>query len=574
MRTLAFGIVLLAVSNAIYGQSIANPTKDHPPLDIPLVLSGNFAELRTGHFHSGLDFKTQGVIGKRVYSIAEGYISRIKVQSIGYGKSLYISHPDGRTSVYGHLDRYIPAIDRYVKAFQYRNQTHELDIYPTKEDFPLKAGELIGYSGNTGSSAGPHLHFEIRNTHTQEPVNALKNGFTIGDNIPPKINAVFLYNYSSSGTGRLPLARKEFALDQTGDTAVLKHKGPVLVRGCIGIGIETWDILDGAPNHCGIYSIKLFAAGELIYHFLADHFNFNETRYLNAHTDYSLGITNKRKTHNLFVKPNEKLSMNKHALNSGLIDVEPGESYPVVIEIKDVHNNSRVVVFKLEGSGTSSVLRLSGETDEKTVFRWKEDNYFTNHALELKVPAYSLYEDTRFTYTKKPRAHQTFPVVHSIHTPEVPLHIPAELKIAPDSVSPSMLAKTAIYLLDKDDKPVFVGGEYKQGRIVSRISEFGRFILETDSIAPVIRPVNHTSGADLSKSTSIRFQLEDNLSGISEYQGYIDNKWALFEYDSKNSLLFYEFDKERLTHGLLHELELYIRDKAGNTSIFHSTFLW
>lgn len=568
---LSFLILFLNQFLPVYSQN--PPLPDIPPLEIPLVLSGNFAELRSGHFHSGIDFKTQGVTGKRVFSIAEGYVSRIKIQTNGYGKSIYINHPDGRTSVYAHLDTYAPEFDKYLKQRQYANQTQEIDLYPAAGELKVQRGQVLGTSGNTGSSAGPHLHFEIRNTASQEPLNALKNGFKIQDNTPPQVRSIFLYHYSSMDSDRMPVARKEYTLEKFSDTLFLKGKAKIETGGIIGIGTEAFDLLDGASNRCGIYSLKLFVAEELRYHFLADRFSFNETKYVNAHTDYSLKITSQRNSHNLFVKPNEKLSMTRFVSENGILHVEPEKEYRVLIEVLDVHGNKSLVSFIIKGTGNPGQMQPV-QKNAGIVFHWKKENFYSDYHIRLHLPAGSLYENTMFMYSRKDNLKSIYPFEHHIHTAEVPLHRSADLSIRVDTIPEELLTRAGIYRIDEKGRLQYAGGSISDGFITARISEFGRYVIEADTVPPMIKPLGFSSGANLSGAGQLKFMIEDSLSGISGYKGFIDNEWVLFEYDPKNKLLVYEFDKERVKQGTNHELELYISDRAGNNSVFHTTFTW
>ncbi len=539
------------------------------PLDIPLYLSGNFAELRSTHFHSGLDFKTQGVTGKKVYSVAEGYVSRIKVQSNGYGFSVYVNHPSGHTSVYAHLLNYSEKIGEYVKAYQYRNRRFELDIYPGKDELPVARGEVIGLSGNSGSSGGPHLHFELRKSSNQHPVNPLSYNFEVTDRIPPRVYNLYLYAIQGQGRDRLTGPARRIPLIKKGNVYVPAGGLIPEAGGQIGLGGEVYDFTDGSPNRCGVWSIKTFLDQDLRYHFQTDEFSFAESRYIHAHTDPSLKEKENKRVHLLFLKPNNSLSLYRVKENDGLMEVLPGDTSQIRIEIRDFH-----------GNGTNIELRIAGKQVEPSqplgnLFRWYEVNSFQNENLSLRIPAGSLYENTEFSYSVKALPNPLHPFVHSLHREEVPLHKSAELSLRVENLPAGKEGKLCIVKLSDKNEVGYMGGEYDgRGFVRAAIREFGDFTLGIDSIAPLIIPLDTRNTADLRNKEEIRFQIRDDLSGIEEYSGTLDGKWVLFEFDAKNDLLRYAFDPERIEKGKDHTLILKVTDRKGNVSQYEKIIQW
>lgn len=571
-----YGLLLLLICliPKLLSQSLNNLPGFILPVDIPVYLSGSFAELRTDHFHSGIDIKTQGVIGKPLYSIGRGYVSRIKVQTGGYGKSIYIQHPGGYTSVYGHLSAYNEHIDSYVKKYQYKNKTHTLDIYPAVNELSVEQGSLIGWSGNTGSSAGPHLHFEIRETASQYPMNVLKFGYDITDNVAPRISNFYIYTFEGEGKRRTIASRKKTGLTLEGNTYHLNSGDTLSTSMPVSFGLEVYDFMNGTSNRYGIYNIKMYVNQELTYHFQADRFSFAETRYINAHLDYALRKRSGEKVQLLFKKPNNRLSMYKILQNEGIILPKKNEPMEINIQIGDYSGNVRNVVFFLKKDDVNSGL-ASQKNKTGSFFEWDVQNSYENHLIKVMIPAGSLYEDTQFNYIRTDRDNQFHPWYHNVHNNEVPLHLPMKLSICLDGIPDDLLPKTFIAGYDEKGNPVFEGGSIKKDKwITVETRNFGQFGIEIDTISPQIIPINFRKNEDLSGLTELRFIIRDNLSNIGSYKAFIDNQWALFEYDPKNDLLTYTFDQQRIVKGREHEIEIYVEDGRGNQAVFHSGFTW
>ncbi|MEZ5072600.1 MAG: M23 family metallopeptidase [Bacteroidales bacterium] len=283
MPKLTYLFVFLYISPLLQAQS---QTAYQAPLDLPLYLSGNFGELRSDHFHSGIDIKTQGRTGHPVRAISDGQVSRIKVQASGYGKSIYIAHPDGKTSVYGHLDSYRDDIAAYVRDMQYKQQSQEVDLYPEAGRFPIMQGEQIALSGNSGSSGGPHLHFEIRQTANQNPTNVLSYGFPIADHLAPRFRSLHVIPCSGDGDTEVETGMRSFSLVSEGNNFSPGQGRQIPASGCVTLGVEVFDYLDGSSNRCGIHTLDLYVDDELSFHYAMDEFSFAETRYINAHLLY------------------------------------------------------------------------------------------------------------------------------------------------------------------------------------------------------------------------------------------------------------------------------------------------
>ncbi len=326
-----------------------------------------------------------------------------------------------------------------------------------------------------------------------------------------------------------------------------------------------YDFLDNSPNRCGIYSIELFVNSELIYFFKTDEFSFSESRYINSHTDYSLRIDEKKHVHRLFKLPNNSLSMEKFDLNEGVIKFETGKKYSIKILIEDVTGNKSELDFEVQGGPPSS--KIIEGTNKKNILKWDEENLISNHIFKFSIPKGGLYEDAEINYSRTQNTNSEHEFIHKIGDPRIPLHSSADLYISTNGIEKELLSKICIISIDEENVKNYIGGIVDdEGWMKVKIREFGNFTIDIDTIAPEIQKLKST--------TSLKFMVKDDLSGIAKYEGFIDNNWALFEYDPKKDLISYYYDKDRLKMGVNHEIELYVTDNKGNTALLHSSFFW
>lgn len=569
-RTVLFLFIQLLVIQ-LFGQSAP---QYHPPLKIPMYLSGNFGEIRSDHFHSGIDIKTQGTTGHHVSAIESGYISRIKVQANGYGFSIYLAHPDGNTSVYGHLNRYREDIESYVKNIQYQRQAHQVDIYLKPGEFPVDKGDFIAYSGNTGGSMGPHLHFEIRNSATQHPVNVLNYGFDIGDNIAPRFQRLCIYPLGENSRVNGSTDKQFFELVYDQGMYTIPWGTKMELSGKIGIGVEVFDFLDGAGNRCGIYTLEGFLDELSFYQHKMEEFSFSESRYVNAHIDYGEKMNSGRKYQRLYRLPNDKLSIYGKLENNGVLDVGESGIYTIQVFATDVAGNKSKVSFKLKGvKGPSASADIAKSYE--VYMKYNESSLFENKLVNVEIPANALYENLEFHYSESPAVKGLLSETYHIHEIGTPLHKAFTLSVKAPDVAPELRSKLVFVTFDaKEEKFSSSGGSFIKGKLVASMKHFGDYAISLDTIAPEIIPLNGSGQEKQSGRKSLRFKIKDDLSDIERYEAYIDNRWALFEYDPKNDLLSYTFDGERISKNARHELELYVSDSQGNVNLYHTSFTW
>ncbi len=570
MRRYILIILVQSFIIQIFGQS---DISFHPPLKIPMYLSGNFGEIRSDHFHSGIDIKTQGITGHHVYSIEEGFISRIKVQANGYGKSIYITHPNGYTSVYGHLDKYRDDIAKYVETLQYKRRSFMVNLYLKPDQFLIGKGDFIAFSGNSGSSSGPHLHFEIRSANNQHPTNVLQYGFDIVDNISPKFISLHIEPLSTDShvngsADKLAIANVK---DKGGYT--VPYGTNIKAFGTIGISVEVFDYLNGASNRCGVYTLDFFADNELIYSHKMDEFSFSETRYINAHIDYGERIRSGLKIHRLYRLPNDRLRIYAGKAGNNALKIEEDKVYNMRVVATDVAGNSSTLNFRVTGQERLSPSKHLPAGFVKTM-KYNVSNTFVQKEVSVEIPSNALYQDLDFTFKESSQRKESLTPVFQLASPEVPVHAPYVLSIKTSVSDPNLLEKLLLIGFNDENEIEPEGGEYQNGAVTTTLRSFGSYTLALDTIAPRITPVNGPMTGNITGKKSLKFIIQDDLSGIEKYEGYIDNRWVLFEYDLKNDVIIYTFDNERITNGTNHELELFVSDAKGNVNLFHTTFTW
>lgn len=559
-KTIIFTLLLI-VSNIIKAQELFPKGYFRSPVGIPIYLAGNFGELRPNHFHAGIDIKTQGKEGYKIYAAADGFVSRVKISPWGYGKTIYIDHPNGYTTVYAHLKLFKGEIAKKTKELQLKNKTWAIDEYFTDTVLPVKKGDIIALSGNSGSSGGPHLHFEIRETKSEHPVNPLFFGFKITDNIKPLIKSIALYPISDTSHINARKEMQRFLITGSNGNYKLLNQNSIKVYGNFGIGIETIDKLNGTSNRNGIYSITLINNNDTIFHSEMSEFSFDETRYLNALIDYETKIKDNIRIQKSFIEPNNKLSIYKKTINNGIINLNKGDKTNLTYIVKDSYGNTSTVNFSVQENN----YKLPTVTNQyDTLFKYKNHNEFYDKEFKFTIPENCLYNDLPFTYNIKDSLWKALSPTYYVCDEYTPLHDYAEVAIKVGRLSDSLRDKAVIVRVNRKGKFSSIGGEWKSNYLTAKTKYFGGFSVLLDTQPPTIKPINIYNGKNMVNNSGIIIKIGDNLSGIKTYNGYIDNKWIIMEYDAKKARLSHTF--EDITPGE-HEFKLEVIDGVGNKNI-------
>jgi len=533
------------------------------PMDIPIILSGTFGELRSNHFHSGIDIKTQQREGLNIYATAAGYVSRIKISNWGYGKAVYITHPNGYTTVYGHLKKFNTKIETYLKKKQYEKESFSIQLFPKADKLVITKGEIIAFSGSTGGFVGPHLHYEIRKTADAIPINPMLFGLRVADHKRPSINT--LYAYPLSPEAQVHQSGKPVKINFTPqkDGTFLADK--VVANGTIGFGINAFDRQDGALNKNGIYSLELRLNGRKIYQHHVEKFAFSESKYINLHIDYTHYAKNKQRIQKCFIEPNNKLSIyDKQFPELGYIEVEDAQSYTVDIIAKDLDGNETKLTIPILGKNAPIKLpKIENITDYP--IEAKAFNKFIKEGVTVAFPKNTFYEDIHLDF--KVNADGST----QIHKPFVPLDKSFTLTFDVSKYTDEQREHLFIAYYNKGKYPRYSSTVKKETSFYTKTKKLGKYALLSDFKAPTVTPNNFKNEQWLSKFRYLKINIKDDLAGIKSYRGEIDGEWILLEWNLKKGYLVYDFNDKKLS-GTKHQLKVKVTDNANNTKTYSATF--
>ena len=513
-----------------------------PPFDFPITFSGNFGEIRANHFHGGLDFKTGGTIGKPVRALADGYISRIRVTH-GSGYVLDVAYDNGYSTINRHLSAFVGDVARRVEDLQYEKESWEVEITPEPDEYPVKAGQIIALSGNTGYSFGPHLHLDMIETATDEYIDPLPFFMNkVKDKTAPRAEGIMLFPQPGKGVVEGKQTRRAFPAHPT---------KPITAWGLIGAGIRAYDYMDGVQNKYGVKTVILEVDGEEVFRSTVDRFAYEENRYINSwtHGQYMKS----------FIEPGNRLRMLQASNgNRGLVEINEERPYRFVYTLSDALGNTSKVRFTVQGQKTTIA---PVEHREKYALKWDKVNYLQEPGLELVIPKGMLYDDVLLNYSVRADSGD-IAFTYQLNDTRIPMHNACDLRIGLRRRPVEDVTKYYVAGVTARGGKYRIGGKYEDGVMKVRIRDLGTYTVAVDTVPPVITPVNQ---AQWGRTGKIIFKAKDKETGINTYRGTIDGKYALFgKPNSISGNLVCELDPKHVEKGGKHVVEMTVTDGCGN----------
>lgn len=552
-----FSFVLTICISISYSQdSLHSDTKlnlkEHPPLEIPLRYSGTYGELRPNHFHAGVDLKTQGREGFPVYAVEDGFLSRIKVETGSYGKVIYLDHPElSKTTVYAHLNRFSPKIQSYIKGEQYLHQTYGIQRYLRPFQIPVKKGEIIGYSGNTGNSFGPHLHFEVRDRESEEPINPLQFGLEAADNDPPTIQGFYLYESEEPQVVTTFENRTMIALKTLKERIHYSATDTINVQGYYSFGIQSFDRLDLSANKNGWYRLELMRNDSLISELTIDRFNFTENPLINRSIDYQFYETSNNRVLLTTKEASNPLGFFKNSPSTELFKAEVGKIDDWKLTLSDYSGNTSRIHWTTKGvQGVKKMAMSFG-------------NLTTNQSVNNQLLEAQLIAVENSIYSTEGLEFLLSGDTLSIRPKDVLVRNPLLLKIIAKEIKQKPSWLSYAYLGQIGKKGTNFIRKVESDTLSITLRNTGDFHFAYDSIAPVVTPRNFSSGQAINGYRYLEIEAEDKETGIKSFEGYLDGQWILFEYEPKENRFTFDTSDILLLPGV-HTLEFEVEDLLGN----------
>ena len=537
------------------------------PLGLSPSMSANYGELRPNHFHMGIDCRTEQKQNQKVLAAAEGYIARVKIEPFGFGRCIYINHPNGLTTVYAHLNDFIPELEKYITATQYRLKSWRVNVEIPSGLFPVIKGQFIGYSGNTGGSQGPHLHFEIRDTKSEKVLNPQLFGLAVKDNVAPDITRLALYDRNISTYEQTP---KMLALKKVNGIYSVSPSLIIVNTGKVSFSIGAVDRSSGSGNPNGIYEAVLYDNEKVVIGFQLNNIGYDETRYLNAHIDYKMRSSGGPYLQHLSKLPGYNYGVYEMKAGDGVINLEDDQTHAVKIEVKDADGNISIIKLEVKRGTLLTPQSQNGGSPVNihNTFYPGYINVFENSNISCELSENFLYDTIRFQY-KEINSQSLFPI-YQLHNASVPVHgyFPVKIRaVIPADLKDKVVMKRS-WNTKKDFSKAIAEGADKNW-YMGKFREFGQFQLMIDTIPPVITPAGFVNGMNCSKLKSIRFTVVDNTEEIKNFIATLDGNWLRFSND-KGRIFVYEFD-EYCAPGD-HNLKITVEDQVGNITVKEYTF--
>jgi len=557
----AFLFLFLSVVTFCNAQSPYPQNYFTSPLDITLVLSGTFAELRSNHFHSGLDIKTKGKVGFKTYASAEGYVSRIKISRYGYGKALYITHPNGYTTVYAHLQKFAPKIEAYVKKQQYKKETFELELFPKAEELKISSKEVIAYTGNTGGSGGPHLHFEIRDQQ-ERPINPMLFGFDIKDTTNPVVHELYGYPLSEGSHINGETSRVKIRIIKLPNGQYKSEQ--ITAFGTIGFGVISTDRQDFASNKNGVSFITTFFNGSKSLEVDFKRFSFDETKHLNRYIDYAYFFETKKRIQKLFIESNNPLKLLKSHAAQGMVSIEDDTNSIYKISINDFKDNKSDLSIPIQGL-KKELPEVKPDALNLRHIIANEETILEKDNISVQIFKDSFYEDVAINFEV---TNDTL----KLHEPIFPLQKSMNINFDISQYKNSDKDKLFIGSVSRYGNKLYYTPTKKRGNtLTARTKYLGHYTLGIDDENPKIKTINFKNGSWISNYRYLKIKISDQISGIKNYRATINGQWILMEYDTKTQTLTHDFNDKIITD-TKNNLKIIVTDNVGNSTTFETTF--
>ncbi len=523
-------------------------------------LAANFGELRPNHYHMGLDCRTDQSQNKKILAAADGYIAKVKIESYGFGRAIYINHPNGLTTLYAHLNDFNAELEKYVKQQQYTLKSWAIYLDIPANLFPVQKGDTIALSGNTGGSQGPHLHFEVRDTKTDKVLNPSLFNFQIPDDVAPDIYRLAVYDRCLSTYEQSP---KIFTLKKVNGIYVTSPALIIASTDKVSFGISAYDRYTGSANKNGIYETVLYENDTPIVGFQLDSISYDETRYLNAHIDYKTRSGGGPFIEHVSKLPGYNNSVYKKFNGDGVINIEDDSTHKMKIVVKDAFGNTSVLQFAVQRNAKIRETKVEDSVGyfQPRAFHPGFINIFENATIRFYLPQNCLYDSMRFQYNETPD--KTGYPVYQLHNTRVPLQRIFPISIKAITPLPNKMVMHR-FANGKNDFAKAEPENYRDetGWYKASFREFGSFELMVDTVAPNINPIGFKDGMNCSKQSRIVFAVSDNTEAV-KFTALLDGNWLRFSND-KASRFIYNFDE--MCPAGLHELKIIAEDQVGNVA--------